>query len=145
MALDLGTTHLESSLVDLQTGDLLATAHCANGQIEFGDETCGEVEYVLLIENPDTIYVGVGSDHTDRHLEGTDIPRAKQIFPNIISRRIWPLAEVMDHWDDLAIEARVVKKGKEILYQQGLLALIIITDIHGLVAATLFSCRKTFD
>jgi hypothetical protein len=91
----------------------------------YGDETCGEVEYVLLIENPDTMYVGVGSDHTDRHLEGTDIPRAKQICPNIISRRIWPLAEVMDHWDDLAIEARVVKKGKEILYQQGLLALIM--------------------
>ncbi|MEJ2024832.1 MAG: DUF2848 family protein [Deltaproteobacteria bacterium] len=58
-------------------------------------------------------------------MEGTDIPRAKQICPNIISRRIWPLAEVMNHWDDLAIEARVVKKGKEILYQQGLLALIM--------------------
>ncbi|MEJ2024285.1 MAG: DUF2848 family protein, partial [Deltaproteobacteria bacterium] len=91
----------------------------------YGDETCGEVEYVLLIENPDAIYVGVGSDHTDRHLEETDIPRAKQICPNIISGRVWPLAEVMDHWDDLAIEASVVKKGKEILYQQGLLALIM--------------------
>jgi len=91
----------------------------------YGDETCGEVEYVLLVENPDMIYVGVGSDHTDRHLEETDIPRAKQICPNIISRRVWPLAEVTDHWDDLEIEASVVKEGEEILYQQGRLALIM--------------------
>lgn len=97
-----------------------------DSQIEvYGEETCGEVEYVLLIENEDTIYVGVGSDHTDRHLEETDIPRAKQICPNVVSRRVWPLAEVTDHWDDLVIEASVVKDGEEILYQQGPLALIM--------------------
>ena len=97
-----------------------------DSQIEvYGDETCGEVEYVLLIENENTVYVGVGSDHTDRHLEETDIPRAKQICPNIISRRVWPLAEVADQWDGLIIEASVVKEGEEILYQQGLLALIM--------------------
>ena len=28
------------------------------------------------------VLVGLGSDHTDRHLEETDIPRAKQICPN---------------------------------------------------------------
>ena len=95
-------------------------------QIEvYGDETCGEVEYVLLIEDPNTIYVGVGSDHTDRHLEETDIPRAKQICPNVIGRRVWPLGEVLDHWDELVIEANVVKEGEEILYQQGSLALIM--------------------
>jgi len=91
----------------------------------YGDETCGEVEYVLLIENEGAIYVGVGSDHTDRHLEKTDIPRAKQICPNVISHKVWPFVEVMDHWDDLVIEARVMKGGKEILYQQGLLSLIM--------------------
>jgi hypothetical protein len=91
----------------------------------YGDETCGEVEYVLLIENENTIYVGVGSDHTDRHLEEKDIPRAKQICPNVMSRKVWCLAECMDHWDDLVIEAKVMKKGEEILYQQGSLALIM--------------------
>ena len=91
----------------------------------YGDETCGEVEYVLLIENKNRIYGGVGSDHTDRHLEETDIPRAKQICPNVISKNIWPLAEVSDHWDDLVIEAWVLKEGEEILYQQGPLALIM--------------------
>ena len=97
-----------------------------DSQIEvYGDETCGEVEYVLLIENENNIYVGVGSDHTDRHLEEIDIPRSKQICPNVISSRVWPLAEVADHWDDLVIEASMVKEGEEILYQKGALSLIM--------------------
>jgi hypothetical protein len=97
-----------------------------DSQIEvYGDETCGEVEYVLLIEDENTIYVGVGSDHTDRHLEETDIPRAKQICPNVISGKVWPLGDVLDHWDDLVIEAHTVKEGEKILYQQGPLALIM--------------------
>jgi hypothetical protein len=91
----------------------------------YSSETCGEVEYVLLIKDEKTIYVGLGSDHTDRHLEETDIPRAKQICPNVISRRVWPLSEVLPHWDDLEIASRVVKDGQEILYQKGLLALIL--------------------
>ena len=98
----------------------------ADSQIEvYGDETCGEVEYVLLIENESNIYVGVGSDHTDRHLEETDIPRAKQICPNVVSRRVWPLAEAAGHWDDLVIEASMVKEEEEILYQKGALSLIM--------------------
>ena len=97
-----------------------------DSQIEvYGDETCGEVEYVLLIENESNIYVGVGSDHTDRHLEETDIPRAKQICPNVVSRSVWPFAEVAGHWDDLVIEASMVKEGEEILYQKGALSLIM--------------------
>jgi hypothetical protein len=91
----------------------------------YSRETCGEVEYVLLVENEKTIYVGLGSDHTDRHLEETDIPRAKQICPNVISRRVWLLSELMPHWDDLEIESRVISEGKEILYQKGCLALIL--------------------
>jgi len=105
---------------------VIPRALVADPQIEvYGNETCGEVEYVLLIENENNIYVDVGSDHTDRHLEETDIPRAKQICPNVIGRRVWSLAEVADHWDDLVIEASMVKEGEEILYQKGALGLIM--------------------
>ena len=97
----------------------------------YSEETCGEVEYVLLIENERMIYVGLGSDHTDRHLEEADIPRSKQICPNILGRKVWPLAEVADHWDDLEIESKVVKAGEEVLYQQGRLELIL--DPPGLI------------
>lgn len=91
----------------------------------YSHHTCGEVEYVLLIHDESTVYVGLGSDHTDRHLEESDIPRAKQICPNVVSRKVWLLSDVMPHWDDLEIESRMIKEGKEILYQQGRLALIL--------------------
>jgi hypothetical protein len=91
----------------------------------YGGDTCGEVEYVLLIKDEKIIYVGLGSDHTDRHLEETDIPRSKQICPNVISRTVWPLSEALPHWDDLEIESRMIKDGKEILYQKGHLGLIL--------------------
>lgn len=97
----------------------------------YSHETCGEVEYVLLVEDEHTIYVGLGSDHTDRHLEEADIPRAKQICPNVISKAVWPLAEVKDHWDDLEIQSTISKDGKEILYQKGRLELIL--DPNGLI------------
>lgn len=91
----------------------------------YSDETCGEVEYVLLVEDENTIYVGLGSDHTDRHLEETDIPRAKQICPNLISRKVWLLSELEDHWDELEISSKMIQGGGEILYQKGCLELIM--------------------
>ena len=91
----------------------------------YGNETSGEVEYVLCVVTEDEVYVGLGSDHTDRHLEETDIPRAKQICPNIMGRAVWPLAEVENHWDDLLITASVLNNGKDTLYQEGRLGLLL--------------------
>ena len=91
----------------------------------YGSETSGEVEYVLCVVSEDEVYVGLGSDHTDRHLEETDIPRAKQICPNLMGRTVWPLEEVESHWDDLLLSANVEKGGKDILYQEGRLGLLL--------------------
>jgi hypothetical protein len=91
----------------------------------YGNETSGEVEYVLCVVTEDEVYVGLGSDHTDRHLEEADIPRAKQICPNLLGRTVWPLAEVESHWDDLLMNASAVKDGKETLYQEGRLGLLL--------------------
>lgn len=91
----------------------------------YSQETSGEVEYVLLVKNEHSIYVGLGSDHTDRHLEEADIPRAKQICPNVISRKVWPLTEVEAHWDELEIQSKAIKDDDEILYQKGRLELIL--------------------
>ncbi len=88
----------------------------------YSRETCGEAEYVLLIENESRIYVGVGSDHTDRKLEEWDIPRAKQICPNVIAETVWALEDVAGHWDELGLRCRQIVDGKEILYQEGKLA-----------------------
>ncbi|GAB4255668.1 MAG: DUF2848 domain-containing protein [Deferrisomatales bacterium] len=88
----------------------------------FGHETSGEIEYVLLVEREDRVYVGLGSDHTDRLLEETDIPRSKQICPNVLCSTVWPLAELRDHWDQLVMRSAVVREGREIAYQEGPLA-----------------------
>jgi hypothetical protein len=88
----------------------------------FSRETCGEAEYVLLIEDKNRIYVGLGSDHTDRKLEEWDIPRAKQICPNVIGETVWDLKDVAGQWDELDLRCRQVVDGKEILYQEGKMA-----------------------
>ncbi len=69
--------------------------------------------------------MGIGSDHTDRHLEEFNIPRSKQICPNLTSRRVWPLKDVRDHWDELVMKSTVTAQGQEILYQEGKLGLIL--------------------
>ena len=91
----------------------------------YGSETSGEVEYVLCVVSEDEVYVGLGSDHTDRHLEETDIPRSKQICPNLMSRAVWPLAELEEQWDDLLMSASVVKNTETIPYQEGRLGLLL--------------------
>lgn len=95
-------------------------------QIEvYGNETAGEIEYVLFVKDETQIYVGIGSDHTDRKLEENDIPRAKQITPNLISPLVWDLNDVSDHWDNLSMECLVRKDKEEILYQKGRLGLLM--------------------
>lgn len=79
-------------------------------------ENTGEAEYVLLIAE-DAIYVGVGSDHTDRGLEKTDIPKAKQICPNFVSRKVWKFDDVKDNWDSLQMRSWI-DGGRETLFQE---------------------------
>ena len=91
----------------------------------FGEETSGELEYVLFFKNDKEVYVGLGSDHTDRNLEEFHIPRSKQICPNIVTNVVWPLSEIQDHWDSLVMRCSVVKDNEEILYQEGELGLLL--------------------
>ncbi len=71
-----------------------------------GSETCGEVEFVLLVTDQG-VHVTVGSDHTDRALEQTSIPLAKQAVPKVVAGEAWRLEEIEDHWDSLRLEAWV--------------------------------------
>jgi hypothetical protein len=97
-----------------------------NEDIEvYGTQTAGEVEYVLLIQDAQTIFVGMGSDHTDRLLEETDIPRSKQICPNVMCPTVWSLPDVEPHWDELTFDSQVVKDGETIANQDGRLATIL--------------------
>ncbi len=79
--------------------------------------TSGEAEFVLLF-NQDKIYVGVGSDHTDRVLGQQNMLASKQVCPNVISTEVWLYEEVESHWDDLILRSWVLKDKKRQLYQE---------------------------
>lgn len=80
----------------------------------------GEAEYVLLFSGEE-IYVAAGSDHTDRSLEQVSIPRAKQVYPNIISKDAWKLNDVEGRFDELVLHSYVENNGEKMLYQEATL------------------------
>lgn len=71
-----------------------------------GDRTSGEVEIVLLVDG-DEVFVGVGSDHTDRALEQISIPWSKQACPNVLAPTIWRWEDVASHWDRCELHSSV--------------------------------------
>ncbi len=83
------------------------------------EDSTGEAEYVLLI-GKDEIYVAVGSDHTDRELEITSIPKAKQLSPNFISSSVWLFDDLKEQWDDIELRAWI-GKDRDTLYQEATL------------------------
>ncbi|HYF54463.1 MAG TPA: DUF2848 domain-containing protein [Salinarimonas sp.] len=86
-----------------------------------GPDSSGEVEPVL-VSCPDGIWVGVGSDHTDRKAETVGIALSKQMCGKPISRELWRLDEVAPHWDSLTMRAFATIRGERVLYQEGSLA-----------------------
>jgi hypothetical protein len=98
------------------------------------ERTSGEAEYVLLCSGEE-VYVGVGSDHTDRELESVSIIKSKQVCPNILSRRIWNLKEVREDWDEIILKSWVKnEEGKRVLYQEARLSTMMTPeDLMGFV------------
>ena len=94
-----------------------------------GGETSGEVEFTVFIQ-PDKTYISVGSDHTDRDLEKTDIAKSKQMCQKPVADQVWDFEEVQDHWDSLILRTWVSgEKGKS-LYQEGpMTALLPVSDL----------------
>jgi Protein of unknown function (DUF2848) len=86
-----------------------------------GGHSSGEVECVLHFLD-DGVWVGVGSDHTDRKAESIGVALSKQMCAKPISQVIWPLTDVASHWDSLIIRAFAHIDGKRRLYQEGTVA-----------------------
>lgn len=92
---------------------------------DFDKKSSGEVEFFLFnVEG--SIFVGVGSDHTDRSLESFSVNYSKQVCQKPISKDCWRLEDVQSHWDELIIISKVRDIfGEEIEYQCGRLSQII--------------------
>ena len=86
-----------------------------------GNESSGEVEYVM-VRIDGKLWIGVGSDHTDRKVETYNITVSKQMCDKPVAPALWPWEEVADHWDSLTLRSHAIIGGKRELYQEGKVA-----------------------
>lgn len=86
-----------------------------------GPDSSGEVEPVL-VSLADGLWLGLGSDHTDRKAETFGIALSKQLCGKPLAGALWKLAEVEGHWDLIELRAFAVIDGRRELYQEGTLA-----------------------
>jgi hypothetical protein len=105
------------------------------GSLPAGIGWCsGELEYVLLVADG-TVYVGVGSDHTDREVERTSVDASKIAFPKIVSGTVWPLTALLPTWDSLVLRSWVTDGQARRVYQEGPVATLMAPpDLLQLVA-----------
>jgi Protein of unknown function (DUF2848) len=85
-----------------------------------GADSSGEVEFVL-IGWQGRIFVGLGSDHTDRKVEGYSVTVSKQMCEKPMSPVLWKIEDVIGHWDQMILRAWGWFDGQRTLYQEGTL------------------------
>ena len=82
------------------------------------DKSSGEVEFVLFALD-DGLWLGLGSDHTDRKAEAIGVTLSKQLCGKPVGTTLWRYDEVKPHWDKLVLRSFVPDGGKRRLYQEG--------------------------
>ena len=85
-----------------------------------GTESSGEVEFVL-IGWQGRVFVGVGSDHTDRKVEAYSVTVSKQMCDKVMAPVLWELEDVAGHWDQMILRSHAWIDGARVLYQEGTL------------------------
>jgi hypothetical protein len=109
-----------------------------------GPDSSGEVEPVL-VSLADGLWVGIGSDHTDRKAEAVGVALSKQMCGKVVGRQLWRFDELVGHWDSLIMRSWVTEDGTRTLYQEGTLAAMrrpedLIDRAGGIAAGSLMFC-----
>lgn len=89
--------------------------------VVLGPDSSGEVE-PFIISLADGLWVGVGSDHTDRKAEAAGIALSKQLCGKPVGTQLWRYEEVEAHWDRLVLRAYATIDGVRKLYQESAVA-----------------------
>ena len=84
----------------------------------------GEVELVLW-RLKGALYLGLGSDHTDRVLESHSIALSKQICDKPVSQSVIALDDLTCPLDDLSLRCDIFENAAWVTYQHGDLASLI--------------------
>jgi len=82
------------------------------------EDSSGEIEFVLLA-GKEAMYIGVGSDHTDRKVEAYDVTVSKQMCAKPLGTEVWRFDDVAAHWDQLQMRCWRTRNGLPALYQDG--------------------------
>jgi len=99
------------------SASLLTQAH----EIEVvGGNSSGEVEPVIIYA-ADALWLGLGSDHTDRDMETRSVALSKQLCAKPICKALWRLEDISGHWDQLVVRSWASRSGERRLYQEGAL------------------------
>lgn len=100
-------------------------------EIQSTPASSGEAE-PLLLRHAGQLWVGVGSDHTDREVEKYGVAVAKQLCDKPIGAEWWPYHEVAHHWDALVLRSWITEDDHDVLYQEGTLdALVAVDELLG--------------
>jgi len=86
-----------------------------------GDASSGEIE-AFILKAADELWVGMGSDHTDRKLEATSVAMSKQACPKPIGTTLWRYSDICGHWDDIRVSSFRFDGDERIDYQRGALS-----------------------
>lgn len=89
-----------------------------------GNGSSGEVE-PLIIKNNNQLYLGLGSDHTDRNLEAYSVAHSKQICAKPVARYLWLWKDVVAHLDNLYLQSWIKENDQWLTYQEGELSNIL--------------------
>ena len=74
-----------------------------------GGDSSGEVEFVL-IGWQGRIFVGCGSDHTDRKVEAYSVTVSKQMCDKPVASVLWELEDVIAHWDRMILRSWAIDR-----------------------------------
>ncbi len=89
-----------------------------------GEHSSGEVEFALL-KAQGRLWVGTGSDHTDREAETHGVALSKQMCEKPVATSFWLFDDVAGHWDKLILRSYATIDGNRALYQEGSVSTIL--------------------
>ncbi len=93
-----------------------------------GGDSSGEVEFVL-VQHKDVLWVGTGSDHTDRKLETYNVSFSKQACDKPMAPVLWAYEDLKDHWDELTLSSYIDDADSRVLYQQGNVSSMLAPEV----------------
>lgn len=83
-----------------------------------GNASSGEIEPVL-VSTSNGLWLGIGSDHTDRKVEAIGVTISKQLCAKPLARALWRFESVEHHWDELIMRSWITQNNERRLYQEG--------------------------